>query len=483
MLIASRLVARCIDLVTLLVLARLLSPADFGLVAIAMSVIMITEAVLELPLWQALVRLPMTRPHLDTAFTLGLLRSLVVVLILFAIAWPAARIYGEDRLIPLICALAFAPASRSLGSAGMIEYAKNLDFSREFVLEFTGKIVAFIISVSLAWWTRSYWSLAAGTIAAPITMVILSYLLAPYRPMLTLQKWRAFASYLGWSSASQAVNAFNWQIDQLLLGRLVSPIELGRFSMAANLAILPSQVIVSRVQSPLMVAFSHIRKDRHRLTRAYQNSATTMVAAGIPLMVGTSMVSEPLVRLILGGQWVEAAPILRWLSLAAIPIFFFAPLVPLSMALNRAKIFLRLTLLELVFKLPIVVVGAVYYGVAGIVVARLATALFVGGCSALAVRRLIGLPLHTQILEAWRPILSGLAMALAIMPMADWLANVQGVLPLMLGLSAVVFVAAVVYGGSIFILWRLVGCPEGFEAKIANVLGSYKRRVRADRSP
>ena len=360
MLIASRLVARCIDLVTLLVLARLLSPADFGLVAIAMSVIMITEAVLELPLWQALVRLPMTRPHLDTAFTLGLLRSLVVVLILFAIAWPAARIYGEDRLIPLICALAFAPASRSLGSAGMIEYAKNLDFSREFVLEFTGKIVAFIISVSLAWWTRSYWSLAAGTIAAPITMVILSYVLAPYRPMLTLQKWRAFASYLGWSSASQAVNAFNWQIDQLLLGRLVSPIELGRFSMAANLAILPSQVIVSRVQSPLMVAFSHIRKDRHRLTRAYQNSATTMVAAGIPLMVGTSMVSEPLVRLILGGQWVEAAPILRWLSLAAIPIFFFAPLVPLSMALNRAKIFLRLTLLELVFKLPIVVVGAVF---------------------------------------------------------------------------------------------------------------------------
>jgi PST family polysaccharide transporter len=476
-LVGSRLIARCIDLATLMVLARLLSPADFGLVAIAMSVIMVTEAVLELPVWQALVRLPMTRTHFDTAFTLAVLRSLVVVLILFAIAWPVARIYGEDRLIPLVCALAFAPASRSLGSARMIEYAKKLDFRREFVLEFTGKIVAFIISVSLAWWTRSYWSLAAGTIAAPITMVILSYLLAPYRPRLTLQKWRAFASFLGWSTAAQAVNAFNWQIDQLLLGRLVNPIELGRFSMAANLAVLPSQVIVARVLSPLMVTFSLIRKDRRRLTLAYQNSATTMVAAGIPVMVGISAISEPLIRLILGEQWVEAAPILRWLSLAAIPAFFFAPLAPLSMALNRTKIFLRLSLIELVFKLPIVVAGAVYYGVTGVVVARLATAFFVAGCSALAVRQLIGLPLHTQAFSPWRPILSGLAMALAIMPMEDWLANVRGLLPLILGLTAVVFVAAVVYGGSIFMLWRLAGCPEGFESKIANVLGNLKRRV------
>jgi len=476
-LIASRLIARCIDLATLLVLARLLSPADFGLVAIAMSVIMVTEAVFELPVWQALVRLPMTRTHFDTAFTLALLRSLAVVLILFAIAWPVARIYGEDRLIPLVCALAFAPASRGLGSARMIEYVKKLDYRRDFVLEFTGKIVAFIVSVSLAWWTRSYWSLVVGTIAAPITMVVVSYVLAPYWPRLTLRKWRAFASFLGWSSASQAVNALNWQMDQLMLGRFVNRTELGRFSMAANLAALPSQVFISQVLSPLMVTFSLIREDSRRLMLAYQNSATTIVAAGVPIMIGLSAISEPLIRLILGGQWAEAAPILRWLSLAAIPAFFVAPLAPLFMALNRTQVFLRLTLIELVFKLPIVFVGAVYYGVAGIVVARLATALFVAGFSALAVRELIGLPLRTQVFGPWRPMLSGLAMALAIMPMADWLANVRGLLPLILGLTAVVFVAAVVYVSSIFMLWRMAGCPEGFESKIANLLGNYKRRV------
>ena len=84
-LIASKLVARCLDLATMVVLGRLLSPADFGLVAIAMSVVMVIEAVLELPVGQAVVRLSVvTKAHYDTAFTISFLRGSGVALILFA---------------------------------------------------------------------------------------------------------------------------------------------------------------------------------------------------------------------------------------------------------------------------------------------------------------------------------------------------------------------------------------------------------------
>src|SRR6266446_2754021 len=105
--IASRLAARCIDLAALAVLGRLLSPADFGLVAIAMSVMMIVEAITELPVGQAIVRLSVvTKAHYDTAFTICFLRGAGVALILFALSWPLAQIYGDDRLIGLVCALA-----------------------------------------------------------------------------------------------------------------------------------------------------------------------------------------------------------------------------------------------------------------------------------------------------------------------------------------------------------------------------------------
>jgi PST family polysaccharide transporter len=156
----------------------------------------------------------------------------------------------------------------------MIDFAKKLDFRRNLICEFVGKSAALTVSVSLAWKTGSYWAIAAGTIAAPIAGDVASYFLAPHRPRLTLREWREFGGFLGWSTASQAINALNWQMEQLLLGRFISRPELGRFSMAANLAVLPTQVIVLQVSFPLTVAFSLIRHDSRRLADALSLSET-----------------------------------------------------------------------------------------------------------------------------------------------------------------------------------------------------------------
>jgi len=308
-------------------------------------------------------------------------------------------------------------------------------------------------------------------------MALLSHLVAPYRLRLSLVEWREFASFLGWSTASQLVNAVNFQMDQLTLARFISPLELGRFSMATNLANLPTQVVVAQVVGPLMVAFSLIREDARRLAAAYQSSAVTMVAVGIPAMVGLSMVAEPGVRLILGEQWLQSVDSLRWLSIAAIPYFFVSALGPLSMALNRTKIFLRLSTIEFFIKLPLILFAAIYYGVSGVIVVRLVTALAMMGCSMFAVRELTGLPVGVQLLSPWRPILSGTLMAMSIWPCQNWLAGMQGFLSLTLGLTAMVSLGAAVYFGSLFLLWYLADRPDGFEAKAANLLSIYSNKI------
>jgi O-antigen/teichoic acid export membrane protein len=478
LLIASKLVARCFDLATIVVLGRLLSPADFGLVAIAMSVVMVVEAILELPLGQAVVRLSVvTKAHYDTAFTISFLRGAAVALILFSLSWPLAKIYGDDRLIGLVCALAISPAARSALSAGLIERSRNLDVKGFVLCEFAGKCASFVVSVGLAWGTGSYWAIAAGTIVFPIVLDIVSYVVAPYRPKFTLREWHELAGFIGWSTASQAVTAFNWQMDQLILGRLISRPELGRFSMASNLANLPTQVIVLQVLGPLMTAFSLIKNDSRRLTAAYQNSATTVVAVGLPMMAGMSLISEPVIRVILGGQWLEAAPILRLLALAVVPSLFVAPLSPLSMALGRTSIFLRLSLIEFAVKLPIVLIGALYYGFLGVLAARLVTAILTASCSMFAVRELIGLPIRTQVFGPWRLMLSCVFMALAVMPFHDWLSGLKGYGPLVLGLAVIVGLAAFVYAISILVLWRLAGRPDGFESKVVGLLRSQSKRI------
>jgi O-antigen/teichoic acid export membrane protein len=477
-LIVLRLTTRCIDLAALVILGRLLSPADFGIVAIAMSVIMIVEAVMELPVAFALVAFPTrTKAHYDTAFTLQLTKGILLATILLILAWPLSYVYHDHRLMGLICALSAAPASRGLGSPRLVERSMKFDFRPNFVMEVAGKLVALAFSVALAWKTGSYWSLAVGTIVAPITMATFSYFYAPYLPAITIKEWREFAAYLGWTTAGQPVSALNWQIDQLLLGRFVSRFDLGHFSMAANLAALPIQIFVVQVINPLLVAFSLVREDKSRLQAAYHKSAITIVAIGLPIMAGMSINAEPIVRLILGNQWLEAAWILRWLSLATIPSLFASPLTPLSVTLNRTVIFFRLSVTEFVFKLPLMIVGTLYYGIPGVLAARVATALVVAGYSMFAVRGLIKLPVRAQLLGPWRSILSAVIMAIMIAPLEGWLSARQGVLQLSVGLFAVTGVGAMIYTTSMFLLWWLVGYPDGLETHAARALAHYSRKT------
>jgi O-antigen/teichoic acid export membrane protein len=478
-LIVSRLLAKCIDLVTLFVLGRLLSPADFGLVAIAMSIIMVVEAVMELPVGQALVRLSaLDDVQYDTAFTLAVARGLGLALFLAVISWPLAQIYHDDRLIALICALGIAPAARGLGSVRIVDYAKKLDFRPSLICEFVGKSAASAISVMLAWKTGSYWSIAAGTIATPIIGDITSYVIAPYRPNLTLRAWRDFANFLGWSTASQLVTALNWQMDQLLLGRFVNQLYLGHFSMAANVATLPIQVIVVQAMNPLLVAFSIVRDDHSRLIAAYRNSAEAIVGIGLPVMVGMSLVSETVIRIVLGEQWIGAAPMLRWLSLAVAPSLFIAPLASLSMALNQTRILFRLSVIEFAVKFPLMLYGSITEGVTGVIAARALTAIVMAACSMFAVRGLIQLPLRSQLFGPWRPILGCAVMTAAVLFAQAQLVEGQGFVTSVIGLAEIGTIGAVAYAATVFLLWFLAGRPDGFEAKFLSAGRRYLQKHR-----
>lgn len=477
-LVALRLATRSIDLVSLVVLGRLLSPADFGLVAIAMSVMMVFEAVMELPVFFALVAIKnRTRAHYDTAFTLLTIKGALLSTMLLLVAWPVAYVYNDERLIWLILSLGLAPVSRGLGSPRMIDHSANFNFWPNFVMETSGKLVGFVLAVSLAWSTRSYWALPAGTIAVPITASAISYLFAPYRPRFALAEWRAFGSFLGWTSVTQAVAATNWQMDQLILGHWVDRFELGRFAMASNLASIPWQIFIVQVISPLLVAFSQVRENAARLRGAYRKSVATIVTVGLPIMVGMSLTAGPIVQLILGDQWSEAGAMLRWLALVAVPSLFVAPLSPLSMALNQTRVLLWLAVAELALKLPLTLLGVYFDGIEGVLLVRLTVSAAVAICSMVAARDLIKLPVMDQLLSSWRAVLGAAAMAVAVVPLQLWLGAAGTTVAKVTYLAVTIAAGGGVYVGSVFLLWRLSGMPEGIEADAIGAAGALLRKL------
>jgi O-antigen/teichoic acid export membrane protein len=475
--VGARLLSRALDLLTMLALAHLLAPKDFGLVAIAMTVVLILEAVLEMPVSQAMVRLhSLDAAHYDTAFTLSVARGIAVSSFAALISLPFARFYHDLRLVPLICVLGIAPAARGLVSPRLADYARKLDFSRDFFVEFAGKLSALIVAVSLAVSLRSYWALAAGTVTSTAVAAGASYLLAPYRPRLTLRELRSFSGFLGWITVAQTISAVNWQSDRLLLGKLTSRSALGLFTTANDLSSIPTTTFFGPILRPLLSAFSLVRGDPRRLANSYQVSTCALITVGLPMLVGDSLVAEPAVRLLFGEKWLGAAPMLRWLSLSLIPSLFAIPLGPLVMSLDRTRIFVKRNSFEFCVKLPLVIVGAIKFGFLGVIFARIisetATAIY---CMLIA-RRLLGISFQEQLLRPWRSVLSTAGMAAVTALCAPHLANLHGKLPLGAGLLLTVVTAASVYCTLLFLFWSLSGQPQSLESFVFDWTARFLHR-------
>ncbi len=482
LMVVARLIARVMDLLTMLVLARLLSPADFGFVAIAMIVVFITEAALELPLSQALVRLPKIEDsYYDTAFTLGLLRGLVLCAIICACAVPFARFYHHPGLAPLICALSIAPAARGLLNPRMAKFAKELNFKWEFLFELSGKFCAFLLGMTIALLTRSYWAIAIGTITAPAATTILSYCLKPFRPRITLSDWRVFVDFLGWISVSQVIMAVNWQSDQLLLGKLMRPAQLGLFSTANNVANIPLLALFAPVLRPLLSAFAMVKDDPKRLQRVYREASTAIVTIGLPLMAWQSLAAGPIIRLLLGPKWVNAIPMLHWMSISLIPVFFGVPITPLGMALNQTNQLAWRNFVQFCVKIPCVVVGALMFGFAGVIGARLLSETVGSIYCMMIAQRLIDVSVISQVINCWRSIISTILMAVVLSASAPLIALGNTTAMLVSQIVLTVLIGGGVYCGCVWLLWIIAGRPSGVESTVLRLASHSWQSLRNGR--
>ena len=206
-----------------ILLARLLVPADFGLVALATSILAIVNAMTALPVSEALIqhRQP-TTDHFHTAWSIGVARAVLIALVMAAGAKPAALIYSEPRLEPVMYAFALSVALGGFGNPRRIMLNRDLVFWQDALLSVGQKLAMILVSLFIAWEYRSYWALVLGVLAGQVAYLFLSYTALPFLPRLTFRHTRDLLSFSIWLSLGQIVNTINWRFDQLLIGGLWS---------------------------------------------------------------------------------------------------------------------------------------------------------------------------------------------------------------------------------------------------------------------
>lgn len=484
----GRVVVALIGLVSTVVLARLLSPEDFGLVAIAAAAAAIIGMLTDLPLSQALIQHDEPGDeHLHTIWTFGLIKGAVLLLLIGGSAPFIAAAYGDARLQNLVLALAFTAALGTLQNPALAVFERGLVFWQAVMLDLADKSAAFIATVAIAYIYQSYWALVVGVLVAQVVRVAMSHLLRPYRPRLSLGKGRELLSFSIWLTLRSWIYALNWRADPLILGQFIRPGPLGLYTMADRLTSMSVGQVVGPVSQVLFPALSRFKKDVARLQSAYLRMQAMSCILAFPIGAGFAILAQPIVLLVLGEKWLPAVPIVQVLALLAASLTIQL-IGPLAMALGETKALFRLEIQLGLARLPLLVGGILLGQVSGLgmlmgaVLGRAAAQAVMTIWTMYLVKRLSGLRLRNQFGSIGRPALASLIMVLAVGG-ALWLTGpLDTSLTGYVSLFTLILWGGVVYAGALFGLWLATGRKSGAEEEMLAMALAGARRIKDRRT-
>lgn len=321
----------------LVLLAQLLAPDAFGLVAVAMVAIGVIARITDLGMVPALVqRQSASVEEYDAAWTVGLLRALTIALVLAVFALPVARIFGEPSAAPVIQALAWRPVIEAAASIGIVRLTRQMEFRRLAMIAVPAAVIDLTVAVLTAG-QIGVWALVAGALAGSGTTLLLSYLLAPHRPRLRFrfETIRPLIRYGRWVMATGIIALVGSSLSQIAISRIEGVAALGLYFLAWRVAFLPIDAMSAVVASVAFPMFARIRDDTQKTAATFRTLLTGESAVLLPVYA-LVFVLAPALEVILGERWAGTAPIVRILSVAAVTGTLGELVTPLLMGRGRA---------------------------------------------------------------------------------------------------------------------------------------------------
>lgn len=464
---SARMAASVLNALGILVLARLLTPEDFGIVAIATAVVTVVASLTEASLQPALVqnRNP-DRALVDTVWTMSAIRAALVYAIVALAAWPLALAYGDERLFAVLLVAGFSGAFADFFNPMLTLATRELRFRPLVTFQLALKAGGLACAIALALFKGDYWAIVIGNAAGTILACLVSYLLIPYLPSPTLRRAREVWDFSGWMFLNQLCETVNWRFDQLAIGLYSTRAQLGFYAMADNLAVIPSRELSLPLRNALYPGFAALSDTRERLRKAYLEAQTGVAMLTAPAAVGLALVAAPAVEVLLGPRWLEAAPIVQLLCLTYALDGFITAVRPLGMAMGETKYLFLRQLAALFARIPLILVGLALGGIIGAAAGRAASSLVNALISLLVVRRLIHVPVSEQV-RAHFPTLASLAlMVSAILGASSLLGPTDPIASLLL----LVPLGAFAYALGHWAIWHLAGRPAGTVTELIKVV-------------
>ncbi len=479
--LGGRFVVRTLGLINTLILARLLAPGDFGLVAIGVTVMQLLENVSDIGVATTVVKYRNAgRSEYNTLFTISLLRGLAVAALLVIASLFADEVYDDQRMAAVFLALSIVPVFHGLMNPRFFEYERALDFSKEFWLAASNKLFGVVVSVSIALAFHSYWAIVLGLVAGAFLQTLMSWVLRPYRPGISLSALGSIGGFTGWLTGVSFVAALNNKLDVLILGRLVSPADVGAFFVGGSIASMPSGELATPMARAIYPGLAERQEEASNMREAYLRGVEAIAFIAMPASFGVAFLATELVALLLGDQWGRASVMLSYFAPALGVMTILSATNAYALAQGRAKLVFLREVVVFLFRTPVFVVSAMLYGLMG---AALASAVGVTLITFLNAGLYARLSRRSPLEPFWRARRSFLGvagMAVYFLFLRDHLSPISDA-PLALRVAAEVIIGASIHFAVVLTAWRLESAPPGVERLALQRLSALRARFAGEK--
>jgi lipopolysaccharide exporter len=303
-------------------MGRLLTPADFGVLAIALVFLRFGQYFAQMGVGPALIQSPtMNDRKIRTAFVMNLVMSTAVTLVFVLGAEFARLLLDDSAVVPVVRVMAVGMLLSGLGTTAQSLLRRELKFRRIAIIQLVSFVVGYLlVGVSLAVLGAGVWSLVAAHLSQTTLTSLLSLRARPHSIRGEVGRRDAvnLFSFGGRVSIISFTEFLGMSLDTLVIGRVAGGAALGQYNRAFLLVNLPLERLMQGVQSVLFPALSQIQSQRERVARVYRSALGVAAAILVPTAAGMSVAAAPLVHVLLGDQWTMAAEILPFLAFSAV---------------------------------------------------------------------------------------------------------------------------------------------------------------------
>lgn len=363
-----RAVQQLFSLTRLVILARVLAPQDFGLMGIALLSMATLETFSQTGFQQALIQKKCDiKSYLDSAWTFLVLRSFILFAILYFIAPFAAIFFDSPEAKPIIQVIGISVIFQAFTNIGVIYFQKELEFNKQFIYQLSGTLTDFFVAIVAALILKNVWAIVFGLLAGNAAMFIISYLIHPYRPHLSLDigKAKELFRYGKWVFGSSILVFLATQGDDIFVGKLLGLTSLGFYQMAYRISNLPATEITHVISQVMFPVYSKIQDDTSKLREAYLRILQFTAFISFPIAGLIFVLASDFTKIFLGEKWMPMVPAMQVLVFAGLVRSLAATSGYIFYAVGKTKIDTTLQIVRLFVLVVLIYPLTIKWGVFG----------------------------------------------------------------------------------------------------------------------